>query len=577
MNSNKIIQAIIAFVMMIWGVQTSAQNDSHVGGMMINRDLMMAWDFAELSRPQVFGTARSMAMGGAFTSLGADLSSMSINPAGLGMYRHNEASITPILSLSNASTANTQSWGDNTKNRFSIANFGIAMNLYESGRSSVTGVTLGVGMNRIADFNTHFSYTDNHLAEPGVRPASSIADIFRNQLQYGAGGQPIVPERGEGGNPNGRLDFKDPYFWPAVLAYKSAMVHLNPFAPTPTWERDAIGQNAAIQRSVDGINSGSINEFDISVGANFNNKVYIGATIGIQAISKTTEITYREEYLYAGSGIGQDAQGHNLQAQLGFTDLWQRTEIEGSGINLKLGVIVRPVDGLRLGFAFHTPTYYSLDRSYRAAMGYQLNDIEHGQIIERDPYVEKSPTQYDEGGNSWDFISPSRMMFGASYTFGQRAILSVDYERDWFNGIRVKKVPSGAYYSSSNYKQEIKHNFSATNTVRAGLEVKPLQRLALRVGGGYSSSMLKDESLAYEMPQATTSYYITGGLGFKISPRVSLDVAYQYLNEEQSSYQLFYLDQRNPHTGAWETTSGSDFYNTSYQRHFVSMTLGVRF
>ena len=31
-----------------------------------------------------------MAMAGAFTSLGADLTSMAINPAGLGMYRHNE-------------------------------------------------------------------------------------------------------------------------------------------------------------------------------------------------------------------------------------------------------------------------------------------------------------------------------------------------------------------------------------------------------------------------------------------------------------------------------------------------------
>ena len=50
------------------------------GGLAYNRDLMMAWDFSDLSRPQTFGTARTTGMGGAFVSLGADLTSMSLNP-----------------------------------------------------------------------------------------------------------------------------------------------------------------------------------------------------------------------------------------------------------------------------------------------------------------------------------------------------------------------------------------------------------------------------------------------------------------------------------------------------------------
>ena len=66
------------------------------GGLTYNNDLMMSTDFAALSRSHPFGTARVMGMGGAFTSLGADLSSMSINPAGLGMYRRNEFSLTPL-------------------------------------------------------------------------------------------------------------------------------------------------------------------------------------------------------------------------------------------------------------------------------------------------------------------------------------------------------------------------------------------------------------------------------------------------------------------------------------------------
>ena len=71
------------------------------GGLLMDKDVLMPGDMVELSQTQFnFGTARAMAMAGAFTSLGADLSSMSINPAGLGMYRHSDISITPMMSRS---------------------------------------------------------------------------------------------------------------------------------------------------------------------------------------------------------------------------------------------------------------------------------------------------------------------------------------------------------------------------------------------------------------------------------------------------------------------------------------------
>ena len=67
------------------------------GGAVLNQDGVLAGEMAQMSQPQALGTARSMALGGAFTSLGADLASMSINPAGLGMYRRNEIALTPMM------------------------------------------------------------------------------------------------------------------------------------------------------------------------------------------------------------------------------------------------------------------------------------------------------------------------------------------------------------------------------------------------------------------------------------------------------------------------------------------------
>jgi len=48
---------------------------------------------------QIFysGTSRFSSMGGAFTALGGDLSTLSQNPAGIGLFRSSEVSITPQL------------------------------------------------------------------------------------------------------------------------------------------------------------------------------------------------------------------------------------------------------------------------------------------------------------------------------------------------------------------------------------------------------------------------------------------------------------------------------------------------
>ncbi len=547
--------------------QTPAAPEYRFGGLAFNRDLMMAWDFAELARPQTFGTARATGMGGAFVSLGADLTSMSLNPAGLGMYRSSEFSITPLVALSRAATPGTESWAGNNKNRFAMANAGIALNVYQNASNALTSVTVGFGMNRIADFNTRYSYsTESRYDAAAGRSVPSIADLFAAQLRQSN----VYPDRKSESDPNGLLDYRNPYFWPAVEAYKSAMIYVNP--ATGQWERDAIGADASVLRSVDVQQQGSINEFAISAGANINNIVYVGATLGIQSVYKRSDVVYGEDYGYFDSsdGLARDEFGAVRPAQLEYADLWQRTVVEGSGVNFKLGVVVRPVEGLRLGMAFHTPTYYSLERSYRSGMDYLLLSNEGGESVAGRA---ESPVQYDEGGDNWEFVSPSRLMFGASYTFGKTAILSVDYERDWYNGMRVKNIPRGADFSEEDYKADFKENFCATNAVRAGLEIRPLPILALRAGGGYTSSLLQDQSLAYEVPQTTESYYFTAGAGVNVSRSVTIDVAYQHLTEKQSQYMLFYAFDK----ASGDFASSSGLFDTSLTRHFLLLTLGVRF
>lgn len=559
------------------------------GGLAFGHDLMSVWDFGEMSRTQQFGTSRVMGMGGAFASLGADLSSMSINPAGLGMYRNGEMSITPLFAMARADRTRQifddgsmdadNGLGSNRKNRFALGNAGVAMNVYKSPRSTFTSVTLGFGVNRIADFNRHFSFSTPIAHNPEWGAIPSIADLYAHQLQYGEYGHPVFPERGEGpDNPNGKLDFNGTsYFWPAVLAYKGAMTHVTGMDKERLWERDAIGDNASIRRGADMSNTGSINEFTLSVGTNIKNIVYIGASFGIQSVSRSTTVIYSEDYSYPDNGTPQtalDASGRPLPAQLEYADIWQRSEVSGAGINLKLGVIVRPTRSLRLGVAFHTPTYYTLDRAYQAGIDYKLYSHHEQTVHEGGEY---SPRMYDEADFAWEFTSPARLMFGASYMFGRTAILSVDYERDWFNGIRVKNAPGGNFtIAPSAFNRRIRNTFRATNNVRAGLEIKPVQHLALRAGGGYSSSMLDDSSAAYDTPTTTDSWYFTLGAGIRLGQRISLDVAYQRLTENRSQYYLFYEDVLDE-SGQWTPGLDSGIYETAFKRHFVSLTMSYRF
>ncbi len=564
------IATLFALTLLAGGVQAQ-QADYRFGGLTFNRDLMMAWDFSDLSRPQPFGTARAMGMGGAFVSLGADQTSMALNPAGLGMYRHNELSITPLVTLARSETAGTAPWASNNKNQFALANFGVVFNVLEQANRPLTSLSIGFGLNRTADFNSRCSYSVEDRYDGAMVP--SIADVYAEQMNLNN----IFPEQHANGGLNGLLDYRNPYFWPAVLAYKSAMTHVIMGADGPMWEADAIGPRASILRSVDLINSGSINEFNLSVGANINNLVYLGGSLGVCTVSKTSELVYGEKYNYSEPGDGGYAYGPDgiLPAQLKYADLWQRTKIEGAGVNFKLGVVVRPTPALRIGAAIHTPTYYSLERSYQAGMEYSLlsndgrEDV-HEQLA--------SPVQYDEERNSWDFVSPTRLMFGVSYTFGKTAILSVDYERDWYNGIRVKNVPAGADFSPEHYKADFKNNFCASNTLRAGVEIRPLPLFALRAGYGYTSSMLKDESLAYEVPQTTTCNYFSLGAGWNVSRSLSLDVAYMQMNDTQSRYQLFYMYDQNPVTnpsGEFALSSGT--FESKLTRHFLTLSLGIHF
>lgn len=530
----------------------AAQAQYKFGGLMMDHDGMMGNDMFTLSQVNFgFGTARSMAMAGAFTSLGADVASMGINPAGLGMYRSNDLSFSPLMGFQSADNS-AAAWGDNKQSRFAVSSLGAVFNLYESSRTRLVSVSLGLGYNRVADFNYRYGYSSE--SGPSSAPYRSIADAF--SLMMGQSG--LFPA--DDGALN--YDYRDAYYWGGILAYNNYLLDVGEdeygkFYTTA----DRLGVNAGVGHTVDMQSRGSIGEYDISFGLNLDNKLYLGFTWGIQSVRWKRQMYYGEDYIYTSAPVYSD--GEPLKEPAEWMDYNQAVEVKGTGMNAKIGLIYRPVESLRLGVALHTPTYYCLERSYQAYMGTNLSWQQIGDT---------TPALDDYGENTWDFYSPTRLMFGASYTFGRFAVVSVDYERDWYNGIRVKNIPMGFDLTKEDYRQEFKQNYKGSNTLRVGAELKPLPTLALRAGYGVAEGALrKDNSLYYNAPLTEKTTCLSAGVGVALGA-VTLDVAYQHINNRQTEYLLYYaMDEM----GVFDTAS--PYYRTDFKRDYLTLSIGYKF
>lgn len=519
-----------------------------------------------------FGTARSTAMGGAFTSLGADLSSISINPAGLGMYSLSEVGFSPALTITqhrNSGPLVTHgSSDDNTA--FKPNNLGLALNMYQ-GWGDVSSFTFGFTYNRLADFNYNSSVT--------LRPDNqSLAQVFAYQL-WGIPKDNIEV----GSNPWGNLDIF-PNEWGAVLGYQTGLIGAYEYPLDPDWDdrRDELryktyypqgiqNPNAPfttiVGHELNTISKGGIGEYNIAGGVNLWDNLYIGLSLGLQDIYQKQDVLYSETYTH--NDVNLPAHSMNYR---------QQTRISGSGANIKIGIIANPVAGLRLGLAFHSPTWNMITKRYAASMG---------TTFDSGNYFQSTDTWIYE----YRFSTQPRVLTGASYTFGNVGILSVDYECDFYNWMRIRVPSEERYYIDGNgnnrdefadLKQTVKDSYKPRHTVRIGAEVKPIPQLAIRGGYACQGSFLKDNEAIFNEPLPYKNYNISGGLGYRFNNYISLDLAYVFMKTDYSGYDLFFYDgPDNSSSGSSELQGQVIGYENAIEsnakKHNIIMTLGFRF
>lgn len=368
------------------------------------------------------GTARYTSMGGAFGALGGDISTLTQNPAGIAIYRKSEITLTPSVFSSNSKSSHYGTTAYGSKTNFNFANIGIVATFDSGGNNGWVSSSIAFGHNRLNNFNSRFTIE-------GLNNNSSLLDMYRNQVEQ-----------------NNFSPFGSELAWNAYLVDIDT-VSGNLFTQNPNYKEL---QRKTINRS------GTLGETFFTFGGNYENKLYLGGTIGFTRARFSETSTYTEV---------MNAKDTSLILE-NFS-ITENLSTSGSGINFKLGMIYRINDFVRLGGAIHSPTYYDFSDKWDAALDVNFKD---------------SVTSYSSpaGINDYSLYTPFKAIGSMAFIFGKSGLLSLDYEFLDYSLARLSGSGANNYsYSAEN--SNISNNYKSAGNIKIGTEWK-LNPFSIRAG-----------------------------------------------------------------------------------------------
>lgn len=471
------------------------------------------------------GTARQQAVGGAMTSLGGDLSATFVNPAGLGFYKTGDVVITPgYRFLNQKATYYGRSEGDSK----AVPTFGTSGIVFGTGTNYKNrknyGAAIALAVNRTADFgsnmiyrgiNTQNSYSQKFLEEiknANIRDANAVANnyAFGTSLAFNTYWIDTI-----GGGSSNNYQFQS---------------------------RATIGN--LIQESKV-YSYGGITELALALAGNSNDKLFFGGTIAVPILSYDKESEFTEA----------DATNNALN-RFDFARIDESLSTRGVGLNLKMGVIYKPVEYVRLGLAIHTPTYYMLTDRYSASVTTNTETYQ-GHLNQQSGVL----TGGEMGEFSYGLLTPYRIMASGSYVFReiqdvrkQRAFITADIEYVNYKASSFKKDPEDTDNSVKSYFKSlntaIDNAYKGAFNFKAGGEIKFTTVMA-RLGLAYYGNPYRN--LGHE--EKGNRFSVSGGLGYR-NKGVFVDLT--YVHTMGKDVHFAYRLQNAAYTGATLKQTGGN-------------------
>ena len=418
-------------------------------------------DALRYSQESLWGSARYVAMGGAFGALGANGNTSSSNPAGIATFTTGQFSGSFNLNELTANGFDSEStfssdYSFAKKSSASIPNLNyISANIIDPEMAGDWDrINFGIGYNKLEDYNKSIYLEgtggNNSLSNHILSEAQGYTFDDLNTLGQLAYYTYLIDTTG------------------SELSYNSPLESI--IVRTQTYKSST---------------SGKKNEFYLSFGTAYQNKLFIGATLGFPSIDYREKITISEENFISSINTPMHLKDFEYTTNL---------NVDGSGINLKLGLIYKINDAIRYGFALHTPTYYEIHEEYSSSMNTNFNDSTHSA----ESYL---------GLFDYELSSPLKIINSISFVLKKRAIISLEYE---FLDYSMANM-SSSFYSFENENTTIENAYASASNIKIGTELRVHPQLSLRAGYAYYGSPLTDSRMDM------SKEYLTCGMGIKVN------------------------------------------------------------
>jgi len=471
---------------------------------MINSASAQYEGYAALFGRQMFsgGTARYLSIGGAGTSLGADLGAAAVNPAGLGMYRKSEFSFSPNFGFSGSSTSYLDQSERDNKGSFSLSNIGLAIcgAKDDLDQSEWRGGTFSLTMNRVNNFNSRISFS-------GTDPHSSMADYFVQLANKGpnTSENDLIAEDPSNSSGTGIVDLPGLAYWTYLITPTSSTTYTD-YLSNETFAKQGTYTTTGAQY-----------QWNFAYGANYKDKLYIGGGLGITSINFREALTYTET----------TDNSANAFSTFTFDDY---NKIKGTGVNVKLGYIYKASDVVKIGTTITTPTYYWMNQNYSSDLSaiYPSSNLA-GAPSGTTVYQSTVPGYY-----KFNYTSPLKVAAGMSLFAGKAGFISGDLELVPYqlSNFSSKDNDINAFFQP--YNRVINNSYKTILNLRIGGELR-MDILRLRAGLAYLPNPYQ-----YSDGVNRNVEQISAGAGVKLD-NVYFDLG--VVNTRyQSSYQPYTLD-----------------------------------
>lgn len=432
------------------------------------------------------GTARFRAMGGAFGALGADMSALSLNPAGSALFTYNQGAAT--LSSVNSS-AKSVYFGTNAKNSDSTLDLNQAGAVWvftdKSGKSDWKSFSLALNYENQNNFL-------NAQTAVGINPTTSIDSYFLDFAQ----GIPL----GILTNSNFLdLDYQQQQAW---LGYEGFII--NPNADNTTYSSNLTAQSNFFQRN--SVASTGLNgKLSFNFSSSYKDRLYLGLNLNTHFTDYTRRSSFYEDY--------RNSPGHDNNVGLQNVNFINELYTYGNGFSFQVGAIGKITDNFRIGASYQSPTWMRFTDENRQIL--RVTTAENGGFF-ADPNV---TIVYP----SYRLRTPSRIGLSAAYVFGKHGALSFDYGRKDYGNSEF--TTSSLFFDQQN--QNIEQLLTAANEYRVGGELN-VKQWSIRAGYRMEESPYKDNRTLGDV----TMY--SGGLGYNFR-HFRIDLAYTLMRREAAT------------------------------------------